>query len=208
MLQSRSSPLSQVTLTRATGADTATRLDLSPPRNRGQALSWAGTHVWDAVSALWQASGQQTLSVLNIAALQGDLAIALGRRAKRAGLPCRIEACDGDAQAVVAGRFAAADAGVAVEFFQHDAPEGMVPLGYDIIVCGVEPYELGRTLDEATGSLRHMHESCDRMVVVCTLERDHVGPSSLAEAARRAGMQHVRITRRFPGRIVLTSQRR
>lgn len=194
-------------ITRATGQGAARRPDRLPPRSKGHALSWAGAHVWEAVSSLWQASGQQTLSVLHIAAMQGDLAIALGRRARRASVPCRIEACDRDAQAVVAGRFAAADAGVDVEFFQHDAPEGMVPLGYDIIACCVEPYELGRTLEEVTGSLRHMHEACDRMVVVCTLERDHVGSSSLAEAARRAGMQHVRITRRFPGRIVLTSQR-
>ncbi len=206
MLQSRSPRVQIEALLRRAGAEDDW---CSSVRREGRAApspSWAAGSLWRQVRAAWASTGGQTLSVLEVGAGGGELAIGLARRARRAQLPCRIEACDREAQAVVAARFAAQEAEVNVEFFHHDVADGIIPLGYDLIVCWLgrqsnDPERLARLLG-------HLHEAAGRTAIVFAHELSDFSADDLANLAERAGMDHVRIARRFPGRLLLTSRRK
>ncbi len=166
---------------------------------------WAVAPAWDLIRQLSEQCGQQTLSILEVSSGAGDLAIGLAKRAKRYAMHCRVEACDGDLQSIVAGRFAAGDAGVDVEFYRHEVADSIVPMGYDVIVGCYDPETLEET--EQIRLMQHIHESADRLAILCLSEYGRRSASHVGELAERAGMQQVKITRRFPGRLILSSSR-
>src|SRR5262245_59272912 len=110
--------------------------------------------LWPAIADVARAAGGEPTRVLDLAAGGGDLAIALARRAGRAGLDVRIEGCD---ISPVAVRFAgqkAADAGVSVRFFTLDVLKDPVPVGFDVVMCSLFLHHLDET--DAVVLLRRM----------------------------------------------------
>src|SRR5260370_18120119 len=72
--------------------------------------------LWPALLAQARAAGGP-LRVLDLATGAGDVPIRLGRRARRAGVPVRIEGCDVSSVAVDYARRRAERVGAAVRFF-------------------------------------------------------------------------------------------
>jgi SAM-dependent methyltransferase len=122
----------------------------------------AGLERINAVSAtaraLWgplrRLSGGARLRVLDLACGAGDVAIALRRRARRAGLPVDIAACDKSPRAVAHARARADALGEQVELFACDVLGDGFPGGYDVYLCTLFLHHLREA--EAVELLRRM----------------------------------------------------
>jgi 2-polyprenyl-3-methyl-5-hydroxy-6-metoxy-1,4-benzoquinol methylase len=99
---------------------------------RINALSLAARRIWKVVRAL--ALGRDVpIRVLDVACGGGDVALSLKRRANREGIDLRVEACDLHPFAVEFAVQKARKAGLDVRFFQHDAGNGTLPGGFDLV---------------------------------------------------------------------------
>jgi len=169
--------------------------------------------------------------VLDIATGAGDIPISLWRMARRHNMAIELAGCDLSPRAVEFATRRAEAAGAEVRFFERDVIAAELPEDYDAIVCSLFLHHLAD--EEAVRMLARMARSSRRLVVVNDLERStpalllayaatrmatrsaivHVdGPLSVraaftvAEAAaiaRAAGLDAVRIQRRWPFRFVL-----
>jgi 2-polyprenyl-3-methyl-5-hydroxy-6-metoxy-1,4-benzoquinol methylase len=186
--------------------------------------------VWSALRDLATADGD--LRVLDVATGAGDLPAGLWRRARRAGVRMTVDACDVSATAVAFARRRAAAAGAEVTVFRHDALDGPLPDGYDVVVCSLFLHHL--TEERAASLLERMAAAARRRMIVHDLERSRAnltmvglaarlvtrsdvvhtdGPRSvraaftlpeLAALARRRAGAGVRVRRCFPCRLLLT----
>jgi 2-polyprenyl-3-methyl-5-hydroxy-6-metoxy-1,4-benzoquinol methylase len=175
------------------------------------------------------------LRVLDVATGAGDVPVRLWRRARKAGVPLRIDGCDRSACAVEHARRRAAEEGANVTFFEWDALAGALPEGYDAVISSLFLHHLDE--DEAAGLLARMAAASSRLVLINDLERSlpgmllaylgtrvlsaspvvHTdGPLSVAAAftrtealalARRAGLDGASVERRWPFRFLLTWRR-
>jgi SAM-dependent methyltransferase len=134
-------------------------------------LSGTTGRMWREATALVSAQ-QRPLRVLDLACGGGDVAIALQRRADRAGLPVEVHGCDRSPVALEYARGMAEAEGVSVEFFEHDALVGPLPEGYDLICCSLFLHHLSQ--DEAVALLRAL-ASAARAVLIQDLRRTRVG---------------------------------
>lgn len=174
----------------------------------------------------------EKLRVLDLATGGGDVPIALHARARAAGVPLEIAACDISPTAVEHARHRAAVAGAEVHFFLLNALRDPIPSGYDVVVCSLFLHHL---IDEhARELLSRMAAAARRRVIVNDLCRGrwnlmmvqvgarllsrspvvHVDgprsvraaftPGEMRELARRAGLRDARVSRRWPARLLLT----
>lgn len=134
-------------------------------------LSGTAGRVWRAVRTLEPTRGR-ALRVLDVACGGGDVAVALGRRAARAGLAVEIHGCDRSPVALEHARATARRAGVPVEFFQLDALAAPLPGGYDLACSSLFLHHL--TDPQAVGFLADMARAA-RTVFVQDLRRTRVG---------------------------------
>jgi SAM-dependent methyltransferase len=191
--------------------------------------------LWPELARLAASVGGGPVSVLDLASGGGDVAIALGRRARRAGIDVKIRGCDISDEAV---RFATREAqrrGVGVEFRQLDALRDPIPEGFDVLTCSLFLHHLDDA--EAILLLERMRAAAGRLVLINDLARTrvgywlawagcrvlsrspivrHDGPVSAAAAfsidearglAERAGLEGARITRHWPSRFLLSWSR-
>src|SRR5947207_1864433 len=77
------------------------------------------------------------LSVLDIACGGGDLVAGLGRRARRGGVPLRLEGCDMSAVAMAHAERLAAARHVSARFFTWDALADPLPGEYDVVTTSL-----------------------------------------------------------------------
>jgi SAM-dependent methyltransferase len=189
--------------------------------------------LWPALLALAPAAGP--LRVLDLATGAGDVPIRLSRRARRAGIPVRIEGCDVSAVAVDYARRRAERVGADVRFFVHDALAEPLLSGYDVVMCSLFLHHLER--GQARTLLARMAEQARQLVLVNDLVRSpaglllaHVGtrllsrswvvhtdgPRSVAgafttaelrELAAEAGLVGAEVAWRWPFRMLLTWRR-
>jgi SAM-dependent methyltransferase len=173
-----------------------------------------------------------TLRVLDVGCGAGDVAMALERRARRAGLAVEVEACDLNGHAVAHARARAAELRAGVRFFECDVLRDF-PRGYDVYACSLFLHHL-RDAD-AVEVLRRM--GAGRALVASDLVRSragywaaHVGarcltrspvsradgPASVAAAFTRAelrglaaaaGLERALVRPQWPFRMLLEWQR-
>jgi len=185
---------------------------------------------WEAVERLARERPEAPLRVLDVATGAGDLPLALARRARTRGVELDLAACDLSPRAVARVRAAAAAAGVRVDVFEHDVLRDALPAGFDVVTCSLFLHHLS---DEQGAALLRAMAAAGRLVVVQDLLRTRAGlvlaalgsrlltrsrvvhvdavlsvraAYSLDEArglAARAGLRDARVTRRWPGRLVL-----
>ncbi len=194
-------------------------------------LSGSAAILWPPILDLARASSNE-LRILDIATGGGDVPIDLWKRAQRSGLAVRIDACDVSLQALDHARERARREHATVRLFQLDALCDDLPADYDVLTCSLFLHHLEE--DEAVGLLRRMTAAARRMVLINDLVRSPAGlaaayvvsrlitrsrvvhvdaPLSVKAAftiaevrdlARRAGLEPVKIERRWPFRFLLT----
>ena len=198
-------------------------------------VSGSAAILWPAIESLARRNPGRAIRVLDLATGGGDVPIMLARRARRAGLDVAIEGCDISPVAVAFAARSANEAAVPVRFFRLDALNEPLPEGHDVVTCSLFLHHLDD--DEALRLLRKMAEAARSTVLVNDLLRSrvgywlawtgcrllsrspivhHDGPASvraafsLAEAgelAQRAGLDGVRLSRRWPWRFLLSWSR-
>jgi SAM-dependent methyltransferase len=191
--------------------------------------------LWPQLRRLAETNAGRPLRVLDIATGGGDLPIGLWHRAKQANIPMFFDGCDCSDQALVYARQQAEQNHAHVRFFHHDALEGPLPDGYDIVVCSLFLHHLDE--DQAVRFLRWAKQAARRAVLVYDLHRIYLGyllaffgtrllspspmthldgPMSVQAAytidevqalARRAGLDGAVVRRVFPLRYLLSWRR-
>lgn len=194
---------------------------------RINAISGSAAVFWSELEPFCRAAGRP-LRLLDLASGGGDVALALWRKARTAGLPLAVDGCDRDETAVGIANHRAA--GAEVRFFRHDALADPLPDGYDIVTSSLFLHHLSD--DEAAGFLARLAST--RLAMVQDLDRSPLGwllawggtrllsrspvvhfdgPVSVEAAftvreaaalARRAGWQQPRVRAWFPCRWLLS----
>ena len=198
---------------------------------RLNALSGSVSVLWPDVRKLAREFGRP-LRLLDVATGGGDVPLGLGARARRAGFPLELSACDLSPVALEAAEARASAVGAAVRFFAADALHAPLPAGFDVVTCSLFLHHLSD--DNAVTLLARLAAAADRLVLVNDLSRSRAnlglvwlatrlatrspivhadGPSSVraaftpAEAAalaERAGLAGATVAARFPCRWLLT----
>lgn len=135
---------------------------------RINAISATARALWGPLVRL---AGTRPLRVLDLACGAGDVAIGLRRRARHAGRPIDVAACDVSPRAVAHARERAEAGGEAVEFFACDVLKDPFPRGYDVHVCSLFLHHLRE--GEAVELLRRM--ATGRALLVSDLVRSRPG---------------------------------
>lgn len=195
-------------------------------------LSLAARPVWRSLRGLARESDR--LSVLDLATGSGDVAIALWRRAKAAGVELEITALDASPVAVEAASRAAASAGAPLRAHRADVLADPLPGGHDVVMCSIFFHHL--ETHEAVALLGRMAAAARRRVVVSDLRRCAYGTllaavaprlltrsrvvhvdalrsaraafttNELATVAAEAGLLDARVSRHFPARMLLSAE--
>jgi SAM-dependent methyltransferase len=174
------------------------------------------------------------LRMLDLACGAGDVAIALRRRARRAGLPIDVAACDRSPRALAHASARAREQGEEVDLFACDVLGDGFPAGYDVYVSTLFLHHLRE--GEAVELLRRM--ASGRALLASDLVRGPPGywaarlgtrfltrspvvhadgpasvegaftPAELRSLADAAGIPGARIRRHWPFRMLLEWERR
>lgn len=205
---------------------------LDPAEHR-RALAGLARLNWLTGSAglLWRAmrplAGELPLRILDVATGCGDVPAALARRARRAGVPIEIQACDISETAIATAKAKASD----IHYFRHDVLTDPLPTGFDAVTCSLFLHHLseasavkllaamaraGRALFVNDLSRSRMNHAL--VWLTCrALSRSpvvhHDGPVSVRAAftrsealslAERAGLHGADVTSKFPCRWLLS----
>lgn len=132
---------------------------------------WSGTAgvFWQALRPLARATSGTPLRVLDVATGGGDTPIRLWRKARRAGIPLKVEGCDKSATAIEHARRHAEEAEADVGFFTLDALAEKIPAQYDVVTCSLFLHHLDD--EPAIELLRRMAAAARRLVLVSDLNR-------------------------------------
>lgn len=164
---------------------------------RVNALSFTAGRLWRVVRRL-RREGAAPVRVLDLACGGGDVAVSLAVRARRAGIPVEIHACDRSAFAIDRARARAERARVVVRFFALDVVEGALPSGFDLVASSLFLHHL-----EAAQAVRLLSamSRAGRVGVVQDLRRGRLGLAlawgalhllTRSEIARVDGLRSVR----------------
>jgi len=126
-------------------------------------VSRSAAVIWSALRERLDRSSGRSFQVLDLACGAGDVALALQKLARRAGVSLRVDGCDVSKTAVdLATRYAAGRSDDAV-FYQLDAIHGELPGRYDAMVSNLFMHHL--SLDDAVLLLRKMSVAAPAVVV-------------------------------------------
>ncbi|MBL9031089.1 MAG: methyltransferase domain-containing protein [Phycisphaerae bacterium] len=200
---------------------------------RLNAVSGAVRAVWSGLRGAARRAGE--LTVLDVAAGSGDVAIGLARRARAEGVHVEMHAADLSPVALETAREAAACAGVSLTLHRMDVLRDPMPGEYDAVCCSLFMHHLSES--DALGLLYRMRSAARRLVVVSDLERTRMAAvlaylgsrlltrsrvvrtdamlsvaaaftiSEFAELAAEAGLAGVEVQRHFPARFVFVWKR-
>jgi 2-polyprenyl-3-methyl-5-hydroxy-6-metoxy-1,4-benzoquinol methylase len=198
-------------------------------------ISGSARILWPALRQLARQAGPEGVRVLDVATGAGDVPIRLWQRARKAGLPLRIDGCDRSGRAVAHARQRAEQRQADVTFFEWDALQGPLPEGYDALISSLFLHHLDD--EQAVGLLGRMAAAARRLLLINDLERSLAGfllaylgtrvlsgspvvhtdgPLSVAAAftrdealalGHRAGLSGAVVQRRWPFRYLLTWSR-
>jgi 2-polyprenyl-3-methyl-5-hydroxy-6-metoxy-1,4-benzoquinol methylase len=197
---------------------------------------WSGSAgiLWPELRNLARQTSR-TLRVLDLAAGGGDVPLRLWQRAQRAGVALQLEGCDVSPVAIDYAAAKARQHGAAVRFFIHDALNGPLLDGYDVLMCSLFLHHL----DDAPARmlLERLGQQARCLVLVNDLVRGwpgyllaqvgtrllsrspvvHTdGPLSVQAAftrtelkalAEQAGLHGATVSWRWPWRMLLTWRR-
>ncbi len=191
--------------------------------------------LWPHLASLARATDGPPLRVLDVATGSGDIPVALGRRARRAGLALELHACDTSRRALAAARQRARQARVALRLFTRDVIADPPDGPYDVVLCSLFLHHL--TDRDARTLLERLAAISTRLLLVHDLRRStagllvarvftrcisrssvvHVdGPRSVRAAftmpearalARDAGLDGAVVSPRWPWRFLLEYRR-
>jgi 2-polyprenyl-3-methyl-5-hydroxy-6-metoxy-1,4-benzoquinol methylase len=136
-------------------------------------VSGSARLLWPALERLARQAGPAGLRVLDVATGAGDVPLRLWRRARRTGLPLRIDGCDRSDCALNHARRRAREQQADVRFFEWDALGGPLPESYDVLISSLFLHHLAD--EEAVGLLRRMGWAARRLVLINDLERSLAG---------------------------------
>jgi SAM-dependent methyltransferase len=197
---------------------------------------WSGSAriLWPALARLAGETPGRPCRVLDVATGGGDVPRALGRRARRAGVPLTLAGCDVSPIAVAHARHKAAEERAAVTFFALDVLREPLPPGYDAVISSLFLHHLSE--EQATALLRRMADAA-RLVLVNDLVRSRTGyllawvgtrvlsrspvvhldgprsvegaftPGEALALAEEAGLTGATVCRRWPCRFLLSWRR-
>jgi 2-polyprenyl-3-methyl-5-hydroxy-6-metoxy-1,4-benzoquinol methylase len=154
-------------------------LDVSQHQSalRGLALiNWISRSdliLWRPIERLARQNPKEKLRVLDIATGGGDVPIRLHQRAIQAGLQLTFAGADISGTAIDCARMRARQKGTDVEFFQLDALQEALPVGYDVITCSLFLHHLETS--QAIDLLRRMRQAAGTMVLINDLIRSRLG---------------------------------
>lgn len=199
---------------------------------RINAVSFSVAALWREIRSEVPDGSQTLLTLLDVATGAGDIPIGLLRRARRAGLPLCVEACDKNPAMVELAGARAARAGCAVRFFAQDVCGDFPTHSYDVVTCSLFLHHL--TNEAALRLLQRLAAATMRLLLVSDLNRSlrgwllartatrlltrsrivqSDGPRSVENAftmaeiealAARAGLSGVRLRRQWPQRWLLS----
>lgn len=203
---------------------------------RANRVSRTAGSLWPAVCRAAGRTPGRPLRILDLATGGGHVAVALARRAARAGMTIEITAYDISPVAVAYGRTLAGRAGVQrVRFEQLDMLRDAWPASADVAMCTLFLHHLDD--GDAVALLKRMKAVAQRLVLVSDLRRTRLGylfavagchllsrsrvfhvdgarsvraAFTAAEAdalAARAGLDGARVTFHWPQRWLLTWER-
>jgi 2-polyprenyl-3-methyl-5-hydroxy-6-metoxy-1,4-benzoquinol methylase len=144
-------------------------------------LSRSDAILWPAVRGA-AAAGGGGVSLLDIAAGSGDVAVRLARRAELAGIALELSVCDISGVALAAAARRAERAGVRLELWRHDAVGAPISRRFDLVTCSLFLHHLDR--EAALMLLRHAAAAAGRVLLVSDLRRDFAGLAAAWAASR------------------------
>ncbi|MDM7952104.1 MAG: methyltransferase domain-containing protein [Cyanobium sp. CZS 25K] len=155
------------------GIDAAAHAQALEGLRRINGISGAVGSLFAPIRSLARERPGRSLRVLDLACGGGDNTIALAERARREGLPVRVDGCDLSPQAVAIAARRAAERDLQATFFQADALKDPLPDGYDVILCSLFLHHLED--DAAVDLLRRMGRASRSLVLVNDLIRSPLG---------------------------------
>jgi 2-polyprenyl-3-methyl-5-hydroxy-6-metoxy-1,4-benzoquinol methylase len=188
--------------------------------------------VWQPIASLARSLKTDRLRILDIATGAGDVPIALHRRALRAGISLDILGIDISPRSIDFARQRAEKAGAPIHFECHSALTDDLPANFDVVMCSLFLHHL--TNHDATKLLRLMAAATRWLVLVSDLRRCLYGlglayaasrvltrcdvvhtdavrsvraafsAGELKQMAAEAGLAKATVSRRWPGRMLLT----
>ncbi len=194
-------------------------------------LSFSASHLWREIEDLAREQHGR-LRVLDVACGGGDVAAALTRIARDAGVDLEVAGCDTSPVAVRKARERAAQTGCAGEFFTLDVLQDDLPDDFDVMYTTLFLHHLGDT--GAVELLTRMDAATRQLVVVQDLVRSRSGyalawlgvrlltgsdvarvdgplsvraaftPAEALALAARAGLEGVTMRRCWPQRFTIT----
>jgi len=194
-------------------------------------LSGSARILWPSIARLAR-SEHRPLRILDLACGAGDVPLSLWRRACRAGIDVEIRGVDVSPQAVRFAREHAQRLGAPVRFELLDVLAAPLPADFDVVLSSLFLHHV--TGDEAVLLLKKMRCAARRIVLINDLLRSarglalaHVAArmftssdvvhldaprsvrasftaAEMRELARRAEMNGVEVSRRWPQRLLLT----
>lgn len=140
---------------------------------RVHAISGTVSTLWQSIRQLAAETPTAPLRVLDVACGGGDIAIALAKRARRAGVALEVSGCDLSRTAldVAVGRAAAENTDV--HFFQADVLSVPLPEGYDVVCCSLFLHHLND--EDAVRLMALMKQAAGRSVLISDLIRSRLG---------------------------------
>jgi 2-polyprenyl-3-methyl-5-hydroxy-6-metoxy-1,4-benzoquinol methylase len=200
------------------------------------ALSRSAEILWPPIRRLAQELKQDRLRMLDIATGAGDVPIRLWRKARRAGLTLEIHGVDVSEPALDFARHKADEASAPLSFSRLKVLDDPLPEGYDVIASSLFLHHLPDPA--ARELLRSMAAAAEHLVLVNDLRRSRWGLAlayfaghvltrspvvrldavrsvraaltltEVRELAAAAGLQGIKLGRRWPCRYLLSWRRR
>lgn len=203
--------------------------------SRSAAIFWPALTTLGNRSSADAAQQSRPVRVLDLACGGGDVTVALAQRALKSGLKIEFTGLDISETALEVSRERARQAGVVIDFQQHDVLQSPLPEGFDAIICSLFLHHLAES--DAIALLGRMAAAARQVVLVNDLirsrsgywlavlgtkllTRSHIvhvdGPLSVAGAftigevrdmAKQAGLSEPTIRRHWPWRFLMTWSR-
>ena len=130
---------------------------------RINAVSRSAASIWSVLRERQGSRRGGPFRVLDIACGGGDVAVALQRLARRAGVPLQVDGCDVSDTAVSLATRYAKRRSLEMTFFRLDAIAGALPDGYDAMVSNLFLHHLSH--DDAVLLLKRMSDATPTIVV-------------------------------------------
>ncbi len=198
-------------------------------------VSRSAAMYWLEIARFAKDNPDRPLRILDLACGGGDVPIALALRARRSRIDLQIEGCDRSFAATEVAREQAALRGAPVRFFTLDVLEADIPSGFDVVISSLFLHHLAEP--SAVALLERMARAAAKGILINDLVRGpleyalawigcrmltfspivrHDGPVSVRAAftipevrrlASQAGLDHIQLTRHWPGRFLLSWSR-